>query len=210
MARQRPKFSSMKTMTPCAMNSHRGELNRIADFSTKPQGFLRPCGRLIQSTVCSCGECSDLCPLPSTSSNKTKLPARSVTRVGWRVNAQTLHLSLRSFSCTTPHFHDRIRSGLYTCACGEMDCFVARAPRSEGVRPEAAKRSPCEARRRKDPRPSLSKSSYGTESGGPPGKAPWQVPAHPSIKAVFHTSLTISPRLGTLGGRSRVAWRHSS
>src|SRR5450755_405046 len=60
---------------PRAMNGDKVGLNRIGDFSTKRQGFLRPCGRLIQSTVCSCGECSDLCPLPSTSSNKTKLPA---------------------------------------------------------------------------------------------------------------------------------------
>src|SRR6202047_4657429 len=57
------------------MNGYRGELSWTADFATQRQGFLRPCGRLIQSTVCSCGECSDLCPLPSTSSNKTKLPA---------------------------------------------------------------------------------------------------------------------------------------
>jgi hypothetical protein len=31
----------------------------VADFCTKRQGFLRPSGRLIQSTVCSCGECSE-------------------------------------------------------------------------------------------------------------------------------------------------------
>src|SRR5260370_35212713 len=57
------------------MNGHRGELSWTADFATQGQGVSRPCGRLIQSTVCSSGECSDLCPLPSTSSNKTKLPA---------------------------------------------------------------------------------------------------------------------------------------
>src|SRR6266436_4289435 len=43
--------------------------------ATQRQGLSRPCGRLIQMTVCSSGECRDLCPLPSTSSNKTKLPA---------------------------------------------------------------------------------------------------------------------------------------
>ena len=46
-----------------------------AIIATRRQWLSRPCGRLIQMTVCSSGECRDLCPLPSTSSNKTKLPA---------------------------------------------------------------------------------------------------------------------------------------
>src|ERR1700732_353486 len=82
------------------MNGYRGELSWTADFATKRQGFLRPCGRLIQSTVCSCGECSDLCPLPSTSSNKTKLPAgtrlSSPSLVWYSADPSSLTVSTRS------------------------------------------------------------------------------------------------------------------
>src|SRR5882757_4220929 len=83
-----------------AANGHRVGLNWTADFSTKSQGLLRPSGRLIQSTVCSCGECSDLCPLPSTSSNNTKLPAgtrlSSPSLVWYSADPSSLTVSTRS------------------------------------------------------------------------------------------------------------------
>ena len=71
-----------------------------AIIATRRQWLSRLCGRLIQMTVCSSGECHDLCPLPSTSSNKTKLPAgtrlSSPSLVWYSADPSSLTVSTRS------------------------------------------------------------------------------------------------------------------